>query len=115
MVPILWGGAQNKQLSVLETIYKKTVSQCSLGDWDLGFKQHVLQEDGLAALIEMCSCCGRTLPALPFHVLNQAISDSETGMLHFTRLGHVLNKFACRCASAVFFLPSAADCCHAFF
>jgi hypothetical protein len=107
MVSILWGDAQDKQLSVLETIYKKTVAQCSLGDWDLGFKQHVLQEDGLAALIEMCSCCGHRLPALPLHVLNAAISDSETGRLHFTRLGHVLNKFACRCNSAAF-LPSAA-------
>ena len=65
---VLWGDAQEKQLVVIRALYDKTLPQCALGDWELGFEARVLQEDGLSALLEMCGAGGRHLPALPLHV-----------------------------------------------
>ena len=91
MVSVLWGDAEKKQVAVLRTLYDKTIGDLSLGDWDLGFKQQVLVEDGLGALIAMCVCPGKRAPALPLHILNAAISDPHT----------VLLKIAARCALAL--------------
>jgi hypothetical protein len=96
IVSVLWGDAQAKQLTALEMLYKCTVPKCALGDWELGYRQTVMEEDGLAALIEMCSCVAEKVPVLPIYVLLQALKDPEKDHLHLTRIAHVLIKFAQR-------------------
>lgn len=116
MVSILWGDAQRKQLLVLRTLYDRTIPECSLGDWDLGYKQKILDEDGLGALLGMCVCPGRRPPVLPLHILNTAVSDAHTGGVHFTRLAHVLIKLAARCAALPCrLLGSLRQACPAWF
>ena len=97
---MLWGDSQTKQLAAIQNLYDKTVLTCPIGDWQLGFQQKVINEDGLTALVEMCACTDRKAPALPLYALMAAVSDdrNDAGALHLTRLGHVLNKFANKCA-----------------
>jgi hypothetical protein len=98
MLSVLWGDAEDKQLVTLELLYKYTVPHCALGDWDLGYRQTIMDEDGLAALIDMCSCVTDKVPVLPIYVLLQALNDPESERLHLTRMSHVLVKFGQRCA-----------------
>jgi hypothetical protein len=111
MVSVLWGDAEDKQLETLELLYKCTVPHCALGDWELGYQQTVMDEDGLAALIDMCSCVAEKVPVLPIYVLLHALNDPESEHLHLTRISHVLIKFGQRCVALhLHFLPPDMVC-----
>lgn len=87
-------------MTALRTVYERTLPHCALGDWDLGYKQQVEAEDGLGALLHMCSCSGgAAAPVLPLYVLMRAVSEDSGPEMHLTRMGHVLNKLGSKCGS----------------
>jgi hypothetical protein len=101
---VLWGESQETQIDFMHLLYDKMLDTCNMGDWDLGFRQHVQSEDGLACLVAMCGCVGRGPPALALHVLLTTIrrrSTGPAGSINFTRLGHVLSKLAHWCVKPV--------------
>jgi hypothetical protein len=94
---IIWGGEEGAQITYIRSLYDAMIKELNLGDFDLGYRRLVEQEDGLSALLTLCGVSGKVPPARAWATLLLTIKNRD-GSLNFTRVAHVLTRLAMMCA-----------------